>query len=74
MKRGKHMNTGYLDGTTSQTVDLPALGRRVARLEAQLAEQSHQAAVRRMWLGCYAYWAYMAIAIAVIVYLAGSLD
>ena len=68
------MSTGYRGGTTTPDLDFLALEQRVARLEAQLAERNHQQAVRRMWRAYYAYSAYMAIAIAIIVYLAGSLD
>ena len=66
------MSTGYRGGTTTPDLDLLALEQRVARLEAQRAERNHQQAVRRMWPAYYAYSASMAIAI--VVYLAGSLD
>lgn len=75
------MSTGYPGGTTTSDPQVVALERRVARLEgdvahlkSQLAGRDRRTADRRMWLGYYAYSAFMAVAIAVIVYLAASLD
>jgi len=49
------------------------LEQRVARLERELERRNKEVADRRMWLSYYGYSAFMAIGIAVIVYLAGSL-
>ncbi len=51
-----------------------ALERRVAHLERELENRHREAAHRRMWLSYYGFSAFMAIGIAVIVYLAASLD
>jgi hypothetical protein len=73
-KRGKHMYTGYLGGATSPDLQSLTLEQRVARLERVLDERERKTAERRMWLWYYAHSALLAIGIAVIVYLAGSLD
>jgi len=68
------MTTGYRDGTTTPDVRIAALEQRVAQLERQQERRDRQTADRRMWLSYYGFSAFMAIGIAVIVYLAASLD
>jgi hypothetical protein len=68
------MSTGYLGSTTTPDPRLYDLERRVARLENQLERQEHAAEMRRMWLWYYGSSAMVAVMIAVIVYLAASLE
>ena len=50
------------------------LERRIVRLENELDRRDHKAEVQRMWRWYYASSAMIAVGIAVIVYLAGSLE
>ena len=71
---GKHMSTGYRGTATTPDPWVYDLQRRVARLETELERRDHRAEMQRMWRWYYAYSAMIAVGIAVIVYLAGSLD
>ena len=68
------MTTGYRDGTTTPDVRIAALEQRVSQLERQQERRDRQAAERRMWLSYYGFWAFLAVAIAMIVYLVASLE
>ena len=68
------MPTGYWGAATTPDLDYRALEGRVARLEEGFERQQRQAAERRMWLRYYGYSALMAVLLAVIVYLAASLE
>lgn len=68
------MYTGYRGGTTTPELHSMTLEQRVARLERALANREREAADRRMWLSYYAFSAFVAVGIAVIVYLAASLE
>ena len=70
---GKHMYTGYRDPATTTDTRVSDLERRLAELERELTRRDHETEMRRMWLSYYAYSALLAVGIAVIVYLAGSL-
>ena len=50
------------------------LEQRVARLERELEKRERRNADRRMWLGYYGYSAMIAVMLAMIVYLAASLE
>lgn len=71
---GKHMSTGYLGPATTPDLSATTLEQRVARLERDLERRDRRDADRRMWLWYYAHSAMLAVMIAVIVYLAASLD
>ena len=68
------MSTGYLGTATTPDPRVSDLERRVAWLENELERQKHAAEMRRMWLWYYASSAMVAVMIAVIVYLAASLE
>ena len=68
------MRTGYLGPGTTPDLHTLTLEQRVARLERELEKRDRRDADRRMWLGHYAYSGMIAVMIAVIVYLAASLD
>jgi hypothetical protein len=74
LRWGKHMSTGYPGTTTTSDLAFRALERRVARLEEVLERRERQEADRRMWRWYYAYCALIPVMLAVIVYLAASLD
>ena len=71
---GKHMSTGYLGPATTPYLASMTLEQRVARLERELEKRDRRDADRRMWRSYYGFSAYMAVMLAVIVYLAASLD
>jgi hypothetical protein len=73
LRWGKHMRTGYPGGATTPDFAYSALERRIARIEKKLEDQERTAQDRRMWRWYYGYSAMIAVMLAVIVYLAGSL-
>jgi hypothetical protein len=68
------MSTGYPGIATTPDPRVADLERRVARLENDAERHEHAAEMRRMWLWYYGYSAMIAVMIAVIVYLAASLE
>ena len=68
------MTTGYRGGATTPELDYQALERRVTDLEQKLERRERQAAERRIWLWYYGHSAMIAVLLAVIVYLAASLE
>ncbi len=68
------MSTGYLGSTTTPDPRLYVLEQRVARLENEFERRDHAAEMERMWRWYYASSAMVPVMIAVIVYLAASLE
>ena len=68
------MSTGYLGAATTPDPRVTDLERRVANLESECERRQYKAELVRMWRWYYGYSAVMAAGIAVVVYLAGSLD
>ena len=68
------MSTGYLGSATTPDSRLYDLEQRVARLESELERRGHRAEMERMWRWYYASSAMIAVMIAIVVYLAASLE